>query len=101
MTLDLMIQTLIKSFQIFDTIADTFVEVFITFRLFVPLTVYFKERLVVSLDHVDFEMVYRAALLAERKHVTSFVWISSVGADRNSKNFSTIITRNSNSKLII
>ncbi|GAA0854024.1 NAD-dependent epimerase/dehydratase family protein [Aliiglaciecola litoralis] len=35
---------------------------------------------------VDFDLIYRAALMAQTSYAQSFVWISSVGADMNSKN---------------
>jgi uncharacterized protein YbjT (DUF2867 family) len=36
---------------------------------------------------VDFDLVFRAALMAQTYHAKSFVWISSVGADPTSSNF--------------
>ena len=36
---------------------------------------------------VDFDYIYTAAQLSENAHVTSFVWVSSVGAQAKSRNF--------------
>lgn len=37
--------------------------------------------------HIDFDLVYQAALLAKQQGAKSFVWVSSVGADARSSNF--------------
>ena len=57
MTFDLVIKTLIKSLQIFDSITDTFIEIFITFRFLMPFTIYFKERLIISFDNIDLQVI--------------------------------------------
>ena len=52
MPLDLMIKTLVKSFELFNPVADAIVEILIALRLLMTFTIYLKKRFVVGLYHI-------------------------------------------------
>ena len=57
MPLDFMIKTLVKSFELLDSITDAIVEILIALRLLMALTVYLEKRFVVSLYHIYLQIV--------------------------------------------
>ena len=56
-TLDLVVDVLVKFPQLLYTVADTVFEKLEAFGFLMPLTVYLKQRLVVSLYDVDLQVV--------------------------------------------